>query len=197
MRSSTPPEHRGMTSTARCQQGQLKMLFCPGSLSPPFLCPPPSKDEPYVPPCWVSPVPPSSLFDLACCELEALVSALSTSLPAWSESVRRMPGCWGQARVGRSVRKPPPSPPLPPASFLHPAETERRKAGGSFTSHFTRAPGGRGVGGGGLHVTLSSNTPTGGKSCLPCYHYTAWLQGGPRNYSLKTNVSAPPQRSPD
>lgn len=40
----------------------------------------------------------------------------------WSESVRRMPGHWGQARVGRSVRKPP-----PPAPFLHPAEREREK----------------------------------------------------------------------
>lgn len=31
----------------------------------------------------------------------------------WSESVKRMPGFWGQARVGRSVRKPP-----PPSSIL-------------------------------------------------------------------------------
>lgn len=62
-------------------------------------------------------LPPSLLFDLAPLGWEA--GAPDTAC-VQSESVRRMPGYWGRARVGRSVRKPP---------HLPPSCRERKKEG--------------------------------------------------------------------
>lgn len=184
MCSPTPPEDRGMISTAHCQQGQLNIstnVVLPWFPFPPFsVFPAPREDRFYFPLCWVSLAlpcfPPSLVFDLAPFESEAGAPDTVSTPPClcicvplslcveWEcqEDIGR------HAHVGRSVRKPPPPPARPPPSSILQRQKERRKARGSFTSHFTGAWGVCVcVGGGRLHVTLIQTHTLVGSSVFP------------------------------
>lgn len=166
MCSPTPPEDRGMISTAHCQDTFPQMLFFPGSLSPLFRVssPRPREDRFYFPLCWVSLVlpcflPPLRLIDLAPFESEAGAPDTVSTPPCLciciplSLCVERecQEDAWtlGPSSCGKISQEAPP--PLPPSSILQ-REKERRKARGSrgsFTINFTEA-----WGGGRKHVTL-------------------------------------------
>lgn len=134
MCSPTPPRgDRGMISTAHCEQGQLNIST---NVVLPWFSPPPSffcvfqtlradrfyfHRSLYVGPLWFCHVS-SLLFGLAPLEWEA--GAPDTAC-VQSESVRRMPGYWGHARVGRSARKPPHHHHLPPSCRERKKESKR------------------------------------------------------------------------
>lgn len=186
MCSPTPPGDRGMISTAHCEQWQLNIstnVVLPWFRFPPlfFLCvfSRPSErigfifTRAFMSGRFASAVlPPSLLFDLAPSGWEA--GAPDTAC-VQSESVRRMPGYWGHARVGRSVRKPPH---LPPS-----CRERRRKARGYFTSLFTEAWGGG--------CSTSPNTHWGGSCGFSVIVLYPRVQG-PEPFNLTTNVSPTP-----
>lgn len=187
MCSPTPPGDRGMISTAHCEQWQLNIST--NVVLPWFRFPPPfffcvfSRPSERIGFIFTraftsgrfasAMLPPSLLFDLAPLGWEA--GAPDTAC-VQSESVRRMPGYWGHARVGRSVRKPP---------HLPPSCRERKKEGKHEDTSQVILLRHRGF------VALVQ-THTGGQFGFSVIVLYPRVQGGLNNFNLTTNVSLTP-----
>ena len=174
--SPPPPEDGGRLSPAHCQQGQLNIStnvvlpFCPGS---PFQPPPHPRGLvlfSFMPGFFGSAMLPASfVFDLAPFEAEAGAPATVSRVCVSALWGVRVSGGRLHFRAKLPSEDQSGSPPLP-------SSCRDRKKEGKQEDHFTGTRD--------THTQTHTHTHTGGKFCLPCYHFIARVQGGLKNSNL-------------